>query len=292
MATSEFNLAADASSSSAARRHIRDALDGQPEEIRDAAALLTSELVTNALLHSTGPLTLTVRQEDLIVRVEVADAGSSPPSVKPYGPESATGRGLRMLGALAESWGWQPSDSGKVVWFELSKDGLSATGESRGMQRPTDPISVDPYPRGVPIVLLRAPVQPMIRTGACYDAMYRELRQIISGDLSANHDPPARLIRLMDEVNTQFLGFGRDAEDVWERAIREGLRHVDITFRLPRQAGDIVEQYGKFLDQAEDYCKQWRPRVAPPEEVSAVRRWAFREVAAQCRGEEAMPWGG
>jgi anti-sigma regulatory factor (Ser/Thr protein kinase) len=290
VATSKFNLAANASSCSEARRHILNVLDRAPKEVRDAAALLTSELVSNALLHAAGPLTLTIRQEEgRLVRVEVADAGTLPPAVKPYGHESETGRGLKMLDALAEAWGWRPADSGKIVWFELSEDGLT-TGAVRGMRRPSDAAVTDPYPTGVPITLLHAPVQAMIRTGACYDAMYRELRRSAGGDGSTAREPPIRLLRLLKEISTQFRGFGRVAEDVWERAVDDGLRHVDITFRLPPEAGAIVERYGRLLDDAEEYCHRWWPRVVPSAEADAVRRWAFGEIASQCRGGRPRPW--
>lgn len=290
MVTSEFNLAANVSSCTHARGHILDVLDGASEEVRDAAVLLTSELVANALLHAAGPLTLTVRQEGTLIRVEVADAGTMPPAVKSYGPRSATGRGLKMLDELAEIWGWHPSDSGKIVWFELSKDGLCATGATRGMSRPSDAVVVDPYPSGVSIVLLHAPVQAMIPAGASYDAMYRELRRCVNDDVSTDDGAPGRLFRLLENISTQFRGFGRDAEEFWEGAVNDGMGHVTLSFRLPREAGTIVERYGSLLDEAEDYCQSWLPAVAISQEARAVRLWAFSEVTNQCRGERPLPW--
>jgi hypothetical protein len=66
--------------------------------------------------------------------------------------------------------------------------------------------------------------------------------------------------------------------------------HVTLSFRLPREAGAIVERYGSLLDEAEDYCQTWLPAVATSEEARAVRLWAFGEVANQCHGERPLPW--
>jgi anti-sigma regulatory factor (Ser/Thr protein kinase) len=290
MVTSEFKLPTNASSCPDARGHILDVLEGAPEEVRDAAVLLTSELVANAFLHAGGPLTLTVRQEGSLIRVEVTDAGTMPPAVKPYGPQSATGRGLKLLDELAEVWGWQPYGPGKMVWFELSKDGLCATGATRGMRRPSDAVVVQPYPSGVPIVLLHAPVPAMIRAGASYDAMYRELRSCVEDDVSAADGAPGRLFSLLENISTQFRGFGLDAEEVWEGAVNDGVDHVTLSFCLPREAETIVERYGSLLDEAEDYCQTRLPAVATSEEARAVRLWAFGEVINQCRGERPLPW--
>lgn len=290
MVTSELNLAANASSCSDARHHILDVLDGAPEEVRDAAVLLTSELVANAYLHAVGPLTLNVRQEGSLIRVGLSDAGTMPPAVKPYGPRSATGRGLKMLDEVADRWGWQPSGAGKIVWFELSKDGLRASGATLGLNRPSDAVVVDPYPSGVPIVLLHAPIQSMIRAGASYDAMYRELRRRLNDDVPAADGAPGRLFRLLEDISTQFRGFGRVAEEAWEGAVNDGVDHVTLSFRLPREAGTMVEHYGNLLDEAEDYCQEWLPAVPLSDEVRAVRLWAFSEVTNQCRGERPVAW--
>jgi anti-sigma regulatory factor (Ser/Thr protein kinase) len=290
VATSEYALAVNASSCADARRHILDALVGTPEEVGATAALLGSELVANAFLHATGPITLTVRQEGSLIRVEVGDGGTMPPAVKTYGVRSATGRGLQLLDELAATWGWQPSGSGKVVWFELSKDGPCATKETRGMRRPTDPLVVDPYPSGLPVVLLHAPVQAMIRAGASYDAMYRELHRRVNDDRSTADTTSVRLFNLLQVISTQFRGFGRSAEDIWQGAVEDGAGHVTLSFLLPPEAGTIVERYGHLLDEAEEYCQAWLPAVATSEEARAVRRWAFGEVTNQLSGERPLPW--
>ncbi|MFE5731698.1 MULTISPECIES: ATP-binding protein [unclassified Streptomyces] len=87
----------------------------------DVAELLTSELVTNALVHTDhgAVVTATVVPEQL--RVEVRDfvPGLRTPEAPPA-DEGTNGRGLVLVQALADSWGVEDRGVGKVVWFELN----------------------------------------------------------------------------------------------------------------------------------------------------------------------------
>ncbi|MGW0464606.1 ATP-binding protein [Streptomyces sp. NPDC003027] len=87
----------------------------------DVAELLTSELVTNALVHTEhgAVVTATVVPESL--RVEVRDfvPGLTEPHV-PTADDGTHGRGLVLVEALADSWGVEEQGVGKVVWFELN----------------------------------------------------------------------------------------------------------------------------------------------------------------------------
>ncbi|MEW1905659.1 MULTISPECIES: ATP-binding protein [unclassified Streptomyces] len=87
----------------------------------DVAELLTSELVTNALVHTDhgAVVTATVVPEQL--RVEVRDfvPGLTAPEAPPA-DDRTNGRGLVLVQALADSWGVEDRGVGKVVWFELN----------------------------------------------------------------------------------------------------------------------------------------------------------------------------
>jgi anti-sigma regulatory factor (Ser/Thr protein kinase) len=88
----------------------------------DVAELLTSELVTNALVHTDhgAVVTATVAARTGL-RVEVRDFDGVPPL--PYVPvqdDSTHGRGLFLVQALADAWGVQGHGVGKTVWFEVS----------------------------------------------------------------------------------------------------------------------------------------------------------------------------
>lgn len=103
-----------------ARRHVNGACADWPDEPADVARLLTSELVTNAVVHGTGAVTLVVRCDGAALRVEVEDGDPTCPTPR-TDPDTAgeNGRGLALVAALADRWGAEPHAGGKRVWFEL-----------------------------------------------------------------------------------------------------------------------------------------------------------------------------
>ncbi|MGW1000680.1 ATP-binding protein [Streptomyces sp. NPDC002520] len=94
----------------------------------DTAELLATELVSNAVRHTKGPAALRVRHSpEGVVWIGAWDTDPEPPDPpRPLGPEGELdeeGRGLGLVVACADYWGWQPSarfgNRGKYVWCEL-----------------------------------------------------------------------------------------------------------------------------------------------------------------------------
>jgi len=93
----------------------------------DDAVLMTSELVTNAVLHTDscrpgGTVMITVLESAGGVRVEVADSGSelTAPVVR-ADVFAADGHGLFLVQSLADQWGYLRDESGTTVWFWLAR---------------------------------------------------------------------------------------------------------------------------------------------------------------------------
>lgn len=108
-----------------ARAFVEVALDDAGlAHLADTAALLVSELVANAVLHSGTPLEVVVRCDADRVRIEVHDGNPVLPVRKHYSTMSGTGRGLLLVERMAAEWGSERTDGGKVVWFQL--DGRAA----------------------------------------------------------------------------------------------------------------------------------------------------------------------
>ncbi|GAA3309338.1 SpoIIE family protein phosphatase [Streptomyces cinereospinus] len=89
----------------------------------DAVLLVVSELVTNALVHTDGPVRLDLTLVGDRLRVAVADTSPRTP-VKPtsIGWEATGGRGLLLVEAMSALWGTVPVSGGKQVWSELLLD--------------------------------------------------------------------------------------------------------------------------------------------------------------------------
>lgn len=118
-----------------AARRAREALTRFCEDLNELEVaevmLLTSELVSNAIVHprrpapgGAGEIELVVERRSSGLRVEVRDldAESMPTVVRPESPPSESGMGLRVVQMLATDWGSHvlPGDAGKAVWFEYA----------------------------------------------------------------------------------------------------------------------------------------------------------------------------
>ena len=91
-------------------------------DLRGEAELLTSELVTNAVTHGEGLITVAVECETDAVAVAVGDASPTRPQAQEPRADAAHGRGLRIVEALAGAWGVRAtvhSAAAKFVWFSL-----------------------------------------------------------------------------------------------------------------------------------------------------------------------------
>ena len=94
------------------------------EDTRDAAALVVSELVTNALLHTESKVIVCVlREERDRLRIEVTDQGEVGPGPAPQiaAADQEHGRGLLLVTRLADAWGVVTASSGRgrSVWVLL-----------------------------------------------------------------------------------------------------------------------------------------------------------------------------
>ncbi|GAA0835058.1 ATP-binding protein [Streptosporangium amethystogenes subsp. fukuiense] len=114
-----------------ARTFVADIL-GDDHPLRDDAMLLTSELATNAVEHSTRPTGITPgdRPPEFVVTVAftphgvivtVQDPGSTRiPRVRNSDLDATGGRGLLLVNDLATRWGFHRDPTGTVLWFELT----------------------------------------------------------------------------------------------------------------------------------------------------------------------------
>ncbi|WP_442814715.1 ATP-binding SpoIIE family protein phosphatase [Streptomyces sp. NBC_01198] len=102
-----------------ARRLVRQALRRWDlEDQLDAAELLVSEIVTNAVRYADRPITLRLLRTD-VLRCEVGDDAPLLPRMRLSTPQDEGGRGLYIVNQVAQRWGATRLGAGKVVWFEL-----------------------------------------------------------------------------------------------------------------------------------------------------------------------------
>ena len=117
----ERTFPARSSSVRAARRYAVDAVGNVPHAVADAVAIAVSELATNCVLHAETEFAVSVVRTPGQVRIAVSDAGYGVPTVRSPAASDVSGRGLFLVGELADDWGVvSPTDRpGKSVWFSM-----------------------------------------------------------------------------------------------------------------------------------------------------------------------------
>lgn len=118
-----IELPADLASAGRARRFLWASLGGQlGSDLYDDAALVVSELVTNAVTHARSECRLLLSLTPASLRISVADSGPGTPEPQPHSAVREHGRGLQLVGGIATAWGIDTDTSGgKVVWAEVSR---------------------------------------------------------------------------------------------------------------------------------------------------------------------------
>lgn len=106
----------------AARRFVRDVLKTRhvADGVVSTVELLTSEVVTNAIIHARSGPQLAVEIDDDVVRVAVRDLSPALPVRRRGHLDDTSGRGVIIVEELATAWGIeQEGDGAKRVWFEV-----------------------------------------------------------------------------------------------------------------------------------------------------------------------------
>ncbi|MFE8912976.1 ATP-binding protein [Streptomyces globisporus] len=158
---SELTLAATPNAVAWARRHTVDILQRWrfPTEGIEVARLVISELATNAIQHaeptgksvptaagSTGVGTIALRlwpTDDGII-LAVSDPDPRPPAPRAHDASASGGRGLVLIQAMANRWGYSPTQPhpGKIVWAEIPARPNSALGEPGFGERQAAPMLI------------------------------------------------------------------------------------------------------------------------------------------------------
>ena len=132
--STSLELAAVPLASSEARHATRSVLEEWhvPEGVVDAALLVVSELVTNAVRHAgeSSTIELELGQDDSHLRISLSDASTSSPSPRSASHVAEGGRGMAILAALSDRWGIEPHGRGKRVWWEVD---LTSRGGRSGL---------------------------------------------------------------------------------------------------------------------------------------------------------------
>lgn len=106
-----------------ARRWVRETLSGWGlDQVAEPGAQIACELATNALTHAQddAPIVVLLMYAAGTVRIEVRDEDALHlPTLKNPAADDEEGRGLLIVDALSQRWGFRAADVGKAVWAEI-----------------------------------------------------------------------------------------------------------------------------------------------------------------------------
>lgn len=264
----------------------------------DDVALVTAELVANAMQHGAPPIALAVSGDADQIRIAVRDGNPRPPVRPAVSVSNMTGRGLALVTALS-TWGVEPDErGGKVVWAEISSTRNAGTAEPEVVDIEAllaswadDASSEDQ--RRYTVVLGDVPTDLLISAKSHIDNVVREFSLAATG-AAIGLDAPDHLSRL---IPTVVHGFA-EARDAIKRqalaAARRGEARTRLVLHLPLAAADAGEAYLAALDEADAYARAARLlTLETPHAHRLFRRWYVRAVVRQLRaladGQEPEP---
>lgn len=101
------------------RRYVRDRLTelGADPDLVETAALLASEVLTNAVLYAPPPVAVRMHLVGERVRITVVDSAAAPPVMREG--DATGGWGLHLVERGAADWGFHREGAGKCVWFDV-----------------------------------------------------------------------------------------------------------------------------------------------------------------------------
>lgn len=105
----------------ASRQFVGEAVTDLPDEVREAAILMISELATNAIVHAATGFEVAIDRSAEWLRIAVTDVGGGDPELQSPSPSDPHGRGLQIVQELSDEWGMIDNEdhSGKTVWYAV-----------------------------------------------------------------------------------------------------------------------------------------------------------------------------
>jgi anti-sigma regulatory factor (Ser/Thr protein kinase) len=270
---SELRLSPEPASARLARTAVLEVLSREGYEDRAFdAALAVSEVVTNAVLHGREPITLRLRVLEHCIRVEVHDGSPVSPAFSMLDPTAVTGRGLLLVSAAADSWGVDPDDHGKTVWFALDHDRPDpeeAEETERLLASWADGLEVDPAREVVRVVLTDVDTLLLAASEAHAEGLLRELTLVTPE--SPFYDKAQRISRAAAPLDALRL----DIRHQVAVARHNDEPQLDVTLTVRREDGEQVRDFLHALDEADRLSRKGELLLVPTSAETSAFRTAF-----------------
>jgi len=123
-----------------------------------------------------------------------------------------------------------------------------------------------------------------------FEELLREFAVIATSSRDAQ--VPRLLLDFVDDVRARFSRFSESSNLTLEEAHADGRPHVDISLRLPAEAGHIALELYDHVLRADEFCREGHLlTIEMSESVRRFLEWYLGEIARQLGGAEPTPWG-
>lgn len=256
-------------------------------DLAEAAGLLVSELVTNAIVHARTSIVLDVAVGAGGLRVSVRDGSPNMPVPRHYGRTATTGRGLELVELLADRHGTTgDGNGGKTVWFEL---GTPDAGDDPAADVPPAAADLgDEVEDGLVVRLNGMPVRLALAWQQHIDALLRE--HVLS---QWDPDTPSHGECPGDDLSAgdAFAAVAAALEGIG--AAGDLTPYVDVALPLRDNAAAHFVDFDLLVEHVVDLAHRGLTLAPPTQpEIRLLRRWICDQVEAQTAGGAPEPWPG
>ncbi len=282
------------------------------DELCDTAALVTTELVTNVLMHTESAPTLRILALADLVRIEVEDTCPVLPAAGILDPTATCGRGLVLVERLTQRWGViRVPGAGKAVWCELVAGPLAATqalsadqlldlwgDDQDALPGPAPVLDTDwevPQAAAEPLRHVRVEHVPTaLLNGAKshLDDLVRDFA-LVNAAAAAHGKADQQLVDLaarLSHLAAELVGFRNQVRRQAIEAVQRGAPTLTLHLDLPVSLRARLIDYQQALDEAEEHSLAGRLLApAAPAEQTQFRRWKLDRILEQLGNTPTVP---
>ena len=268
------------------------------DDLVETSEVAVSELVTNAMLHGSPPISVRVRGTRDHPIVEVSDGSTDAPSLPTPPPLDELdsmlftfGRGLSIVARASQHWGADIDDEGKTVWFTPASDFAEDDG-AEGL------ITVVPGIENVP-EKPREPVRLVIREVPVRDYLsfhnhFRELRREVRLLAIAHEGEPG--YPLAKDLADTFARLGSTftrgtIHDEVQLGVEAGREAIDLEVVMGRQEALGVQRFIELLELTDAFAREEKMlSLERTTRQHSFQNWFLGEFVRQAQGDEPRVW--